>query len=290
MAYAATPAATPAADAPAAVEEGKAPPTIDSHGGKLTPITCFCGGPDGVTSLLMMLAILSALSPRGVKLFGRAIDLTALRLAPGLLVTAVLTWNLLPSLEPTRELPARFHLVEPISTALAVALLGVGFLHLLSDALMPLSGKSGARSLAAMAAAGLAVLILPLAAGLNIYGLLDEGKLAFNGSVILGAYLGIPVGFAVLLLWRRFDGRLFDVLLLAGVIGVIFLAGGFLPDAMAGVLACLAIAMTVAAALGAGLRGMGRAGWQGLTGRMAWFLGWALRILSILAIGSWVLF
>ncbi|MDO9337540.1 MAG: flagellar motor protein MotA [Caulobacteraceae bacterium] len=33
--------ATPAADAPAPAPEGKAPPVIDSHGGKLTPITMF---------------------------------------------------------------------------------------------------------------------------------------------------------------------------------------------------------------------------------------------------------
>ncbi|MDB5471186.1 MAG: exbB [Caulobacter sp.] len=33
--------ATPVADAPAPAPEGKAPPTIDSHGGKLTPITMF---------------------------------------------------------------------------------------------------------------------------------------------------------------------------------------------------------------------------------------------------------
>lgn len=38
---AAAPAATPAAEAPAPVEEGKAPPVIDSHGGKLTPVTMF---------------------------------------------------------------------------------------------------------------------------------------------------------------------------------------------------------------------------------------------------------
>ena len=37
---AAAPAA-PAAEAPAPVEEGKAPPVIDSHGGKLTPVTMF---------------------------------------------------------------------------------------------------------------------------------------------------------------------------------------------------------------------------------------------------------
>jgi biopolymer transport protein ExbB len=38
---AAAPAATPAAEAPAPAEEGKAPPVIDSHGGKLTPVTMF---------------------------------------------------------------------------------------------------------------------------------------------------------------------------------------------------------------------------------------------------------
>ena len=38
---AAAPAATPVAAPAAPAEEGKAPPTIDSHGGKLTPITMF---------------------------------------------------------------------------------------------------------------------------------------------------------------------------------------------------------------------------------------------------------
>ena len=44
MAYAATPAARPDEAAPAPLEEVKAPPTIDKHGGKLTPMTNCWGG------------------------------------------------------------------------------------------------------------------------------------------------------------------------------------------------------------------------------------------------------
>ena len=50
------------------------------------------------------------------------------------------------------------------------------------------------------------------------------------------------------------------------------------------------IALTVTAALGFGLRGMGLATWQGLSGRAAWVLGWILRILTVLGLGTWVVF
>lgn len=290
MAYAATPAAAPAADAPAPAYEGKAPPTIDSHGGKLTPVTCFCAGPDGPTSLLMMLALLLTLAPRGIKAFGRAVDLSALRLAPGLLLTGLLAWNMLPSLDPPLVLPEQFHLVAPVKTGLGLALLAVSFLRLLSDALMPVTGRSRARSVAAMAAAGLAVAILPLALGVNIYWLMEDGALSFRWAAILGGYLGFPAGLALLLAWRRFDGRLFDVLLLIGTVTLVVLGGTFLSGVMNDVIVFLVVSFTVAAVAGAGLRGMGLVGWQGLTGRMAWVLGWISLILVAMGITMWLLY
>lgn len=62
MAYAATPAATPSADSPAPAGEARAPPTIDSHGGKLTPITCFgdCGGPDPFMASFLLVGPVAA--------------------------------------------------------------------------------------------------------------------------------------------------------------------------------------------------------------------------------------
>ena len=146
MAYAAAPAARPLAEAPAPAEEARAPPTIDSHGGKLTPITCFGCGPDGVTALLVQLALLSTLAPRGFKLTSRAFDLSVVRLAPGLLFTAALGWNLLPSLGADYEAPAKFHLAGAVSDLMAVVLAAVAFFGLVSDALMPAREHSPARA------------------------------------------------------------------------------------------------------------------------------------------------
>lgn len=70
MAYAATPAATPSAGAPAPAEEGRAPPTIDSHGGKLTPVTCF--GSCGVDPVTTVVAAVLLTSPVSAFLYGAA--------------------------------------------------------------------------------------------------------------------------------------------------------------------------------------------------------------------------
>lgn len=288
MAYVATPAAQPAPPAEAAYE-GKAPPTIDSHGGKLTPISCFCAGPDGPTVLLMWLALLLALAPRGLKLFGRQVEFRAIRLAPGLLLTTLLIWNQLPSLDPAPELPARFNLVAPLTAVLGGALLAVSFLRLLSDALMPLGERSRARSGTATMASGLAALMLTVVAGLDVFSLLNTGELTANQGPVIGGLLGFPAGVAVLLAWRRFNGRLFDVLLVIGTVGLLFLGEAILPGPVTDVFVFLTVTLTVAAGLGAGLRGMGWPRWQALTGRMAWVLSWVTLIIYVIAIGSWTI-
>lgn len=290
MANTATPAAQPGEATKAFVEEGKAPPTIDSHGGKLSPITCFCGGPDGSVSLLMLLALLSTLAPRRLKAFRRIIDLSVLRLAPGLLLTALIGLDAVLSTEPVRDVPEKFQLVAPVSAAMGGGLLAISFLRLLCDALMPITGRSRARSVAAMAASGLAVLTLPLIGGIDVGTLRNDGALTFSWAAILVGYLGIPVGLALLLAWRRFNGRIFNALLLVGIVGLLFLGGIFLSDPLASVLPFLTVTFIVTADIGAGLRGMGRSNWQGLTGRMAWILSWILLVLSVMAIGMWVIF
>ncbi|MDO9336910.1 MAG: hypothetical protein Q7T61_10965 [Caulobacter sp.] len=289
MAYAVTPAAQPITGelSPA---EGKAPPVIDSHGGKLNPITCFCGGPDSAVSFLMILALLATLAPRRLNAFNRETDLSVLRLAPGLLLTTLLVLNDLLSTGPVRDLPARFHLVAPVVAAVGGALLAISFLRLLSEALMPIAGRSPAMSVAAMATSGLAVLALPLVASVQVYRLMDDGRLTFAWKPVVGGYLGIPAGLAVLLAWRRFDGRLFGVLLLVGTAGLIILGGILLSGAETSVFVFLTVTFTVADRVAAGLRGMGRANWQGLTGRMAWILSWVLLILSVMTVGMWAIF
>lgn len=275
-AYAAAPAATPAPATAEPFEEGKAPPVIDSHGGKLTPVTGI--GPDGPTSFLLLLALLATVAPRGLKAFGQTIDLSAIRLAPGLVLAAVIAWNHLPGLGTDPEFPAKFHTLMLVSGLLGAALFLITFLHLLSDALMPLQGRSMLRSVVAMAASGLGVLALPVAGGLDLNELMNMGGPQFDPTVIIAGYLGVPAGAGLLLLWRRLDGRLFDVLLVGAALGSFFLVGSFIPGAMTGFMWLQLVAFTVAATLGAGLRGLGLAGWQGLTGRAAWIWAWVLRI------------
>lgn len=288
MTYAATPAGQPLAEASTPAEEAKAPPTIDSHSGKLSPITCFGCGPDGATSLLMMLALLSTLAPRGLKLAGRALDLSATRLAPGLLFTAALVWNLLPSRGSDYDFPARFQLANTVSTLMAIGLAGVAFLSLASDALMPIKQHARGRAIAAMTAAGLAIVALLLAAVVDVDSLMADTGLSFDGYRVAIASLGLPVGAGLLLLWRRFDGWVFNLLLVLGTLALTFVGGSLALHSGAVVLVVMTVTLTTTAALGAGLRAMGLPGWQGLTGRAAWVMGWILRILSVMTIGSWV--
>lgn len=273
MAYA--PAAEPLPATPEQAGETRAPPTIDSHG--RLPMTA-CYPPDSVTPLLMWLAMLSTLAPRAF----RALDLSNVRLAPGLLLTASMAWSLLPSLEPARTLPARFHLVEPVSAAVAAGLLAISFLHLISDALMPAPERSSpARSLGAMAAAGLAVMILLIVVGTDVALLLDQGALAPDWQAVGFGLLGLPTGVGLLLVWRRFGSRLFNLLLVPGSIGLLIATSGLLPGLVTAPIVFQVVALTVVATLGEGLRGLGLEEWQGLTGRAAWILGWILRILLV---------
>lgn len=276
MDYAA-PAAAPATPTAETIEEGRAPPTIDSHGGKLTPVTGWYG-PDSATSTLMLLALLATVAPRGLKIWGRFLDLSAIQLAPGLLLAAIIAWNRLPSLSADSELSQRFPLYISGALLLGLALFLIAFLHLLADALMPIQGHSRTRSLAAMIASGLAILALPVVGGFDIFSLMDTQTRRFDLTVIVAGYAGIPVGIGLLLLWRRFDGRLFGWLLVGTAFASYLLVATVLEGNVYGYMLLQLVAFSVAAALGAGLRGLGRPGWKALTGRAAWIWSWILRI------------
>lgn len=277
MAYAATPAATPAADAPATAEEAKAPPTIDSHGGKLSPLTSSYLPPTG--SFLILIAILSVLAPRRLKAFG-GVDLTWTRLVPGLLLTAVAAWSLLPSPQPYMTASLEHYLW--VTGLVTGAMLAFTFLNLLADALFPLHEPSASRSLLAMATSGLALLI-PL--GLSMvdwWGMGPDPTISLNPMAAIIALAGAPLGLWLLLLWRRFKGWLFELIAAFGILGVLMLLGWLLPlgEKMPNVLLTL-VALTVATTVGLGLRGLGRPGWEDLSGRVMWAWAWILRAVLV---------
>jgi hypothetical protein len=273
MAYAATPAAAPTAPAVETIEEVKAPPTIDSHGGKLTPITSSYLEP--TNSVLALLAILSVLIPRRLKAFG-GVDLTWLRLVPGLLLTAVVAWGLLPTPQTYSHPFYDYYLW--VERWVHGALLACCFLNLVADALFPLTGVSVRRSLLAMASSTVGLLILLGLWSVEWFGTGQTRAISFDPAPALVSLVGVPAGVGLLFLWRRFNGWGFELATAFGVFGAVLLGGQLLPFAngISGLTATL-VALTVATTLGFGLRGMGRPGWRDLSGGVVWGGAWILR-------------
>ncbi|MDB5468989.1 MAG: hypothetical protein JWR84_549 [Caulobacter sp.] len=273
MAYAATPAA-PAEAAPGFEE--KAPPTIESHGGKLTPITCFGCGPDGVTSLLMMLAILATLAPRQFSSRGRTINLSGARLVPGLILLAATAWNLIPSLATYVDIHRQAYAIAqgerlwPLAGALALMTLG--------DWLLPSGEGRRWRNIAGLGFVGVGLIAMTFTPQPMNYGFDVPRDLAFGA----GCLIGLPVSLGILWLWRRFNGPLFDVLAIAAGIGGFFLVGALGPWGITQAWMGLEItAFTVAGAAGLTLLGLGSPPWQSLTGRAVWAYSWALRAVFV---------
>lgn len=277
MAYAAKPAATPSAGPPAVSEEGKAPPTIDSHGGKLSPINSSYLEP--TNSVLVLLAILAVLAPRRLKVFG-GIEMAWLRLVPGLLLTAVVAWGLLPAPQ-TYSSPFYDYYLQ-VERWVNGALLAYCFLNLLADALFPLEGTAKARSLIAIGSSALGMLILQGLWSINWFGVHQAPEISFDPSNIFISLIGAPFGLALLFLWRRFNGWIFELTTAVGVIGALLLGGWLLPFGN-GVssLAATLVALTVSTTVGFGLRGLGIPGWRDLSGRLIWGWAWILRAFLI---------
>lgn len=282
MAYAATPVAPPAAPAAEAPAfEGKAPPTIDSHGGKLTPITCFGCGPDGVTSLLMMLAILTTLLPRQLTGRKRPINLSAIRLLPGLILLAATARNLLLFLttyaDPHRQAFATEQALRLWLLAAALALMTLG------DWLLPTDRQGRWRSVTGFGLVGAGLFAMTFAQQPMNYGFGVPRDLAFG----VGCLIGLPVSLGVLWLWRRFNGPLFDVLAIGAGIGGFFLVGTLDPWGITQAWIGVEIAaFTIASAAGLALRGSGSPAWQGLSGRAIWAYSWVLRAFFV-AMTAW---
>lgn len=280
MAYAAAPAAapaTPAAPATETIEEGRAPPTIDSHGGKLSPITSSYLEP--TNSVLVMLAILSVLVPRRIKAFG-GVEMDWLRLVPGLLLTAVVAWGFLPELQPYSS--PFYDYYRQVEVWVTGALLAYTFLNLVADALFPLDRVSVHRSQMAMGLSLTGLLILLGLWSIDWYGPRSTPQISFDPTPALISLAGLPMGAVFLFLWKRFNGWIFDLAAAFGVIGLLVIGHWVLPwvDGVSNLHAAL-VAVTVAATLGFGLRGMGRRNWTHLTGRVFWAWAWILRAFVI---------
>lgn len=277
MPYAAAPAAGPDAGAVPAIEEGKAAPTIDSHGGKLSVYM----EPTG--SILVLGAILSVLAPRRLRAFG-GVDLGWTRLVPGLLVSAVLAWNLRPSPLPFSN-PGFEHYLW-VTAVLMGGMFAFAFLNLLADALFPTDRPSASRSVLAMCVSALGLAIVLGLSTVDWWGMGPYPTISVNPMPPLISLAGLPLGLGLLVLWRRFNGWTFELGVALGTLGSLFLAGyvadKLLPDDEgAPVVSIILVALTVAATAGFGLRGIGRQGWQDLTGRAIWAWAWVLRAVLI---------
>jgi hypothetical protein len=276
MAYAATPVAAPLPDAPMPAEEGKAPPTIDSHGGKLTPMShCY---PDLATQLLLLVALLLTFAPRRL---GR-LNFGWTRLAPGVAICALVLWNLFQT-GPMAGYPGMDEYLR-VRTLHLVGLLVFATLNLLADLLTTSDDPAPARGLGAMAATALGLLVLLGLTLVDWHGRTPVFSPSVDGMGYLAWTIGVPVGVGLLFLWRRYDGRLFDVALLVVAVGSLFVVGAQEPGPETAWIGLQLVAFTVAAGLGAGLRAMGMSKWQGLTGRAAWAWAWILRC-TVIAMG-----
>lgn len=274
---AAAPATQPLADAPAPAEEGKAPPTIDSHGGKLTPLTSSYLDPS--STVLVLLAILSVLVPRRV----RGVSMDWLRLVPGLFLSAVAATGLLPGQWLySGGFSDHFLLAERWVNG---ALLAYAFLNLLADALTPLDGREPRRTLWAMAASASGLLILLGLLSVSWYDQNGIPEVSFEPEAALVSLVGAAIGLGLALLWRRLNGWVFELAAAIGILVALILASELLPfgNGITGLSSTL-VCLTVATMVGFGMRGMGQAGWTALSGRVIWAWAWVLRAFLI-AIG-----
>lgn len=259
MAYAATPAAAPAAPAVEFIEEGKAPPTIDSLGDHGS-VLIFTHVPMGA-HLLLTAALVAALvhglvtRPR----VGQHI-LTVTRLLPPVLLAAAAGWVWAHALWrlPVPNYEGFEPLGEPHLMVLGVLSYGAG------DALLL---KTGAPWRAPVGAAfGVAGLGLLAVCGWRVH-LFEAQPLR---DIILILLTSLAAAGVLLWAWRRLGGRVFGWLFVSGVIALSFVIGGMtshsfirLPGAM---LAC------GLASLGARLlEATSRAGPKGMAGWGPWF-------------------
>lgn len=273
MAYAAAPAAapaTPAAPATESIEEGRAPPTIDSHGGKLTPMSvCYA---DSGTSFLLLAALLSPLFPRRLP-FRPAVDIGWTRLLPGLFVCSIVIWNGL-----SRPIYASSSAMD-IFLRIQAILLGLVFvgavLGLLSDFLLAPEARGRRRGIVGMAAGLLS--LLPLLS-LDVFDWITSAPQFDPNPVKLGMWTcGLPLGVGMVFLWRRFNGVVFDLIAFFGGIAALILVSSVSSPLSGGMLGMVFVTFTVAATIGSGLKVMGSPAWQGLTGRAIWALLWMMR-------------
>ena len=271
MAYAAAPAAQPIpGDTAAPAAEGKAPPTIDSHAGRLSPLSvCYA---DAATSFLLIAAILSTLAPRRLPA-GPFTEIGWTRLLPGILVCTIIIWN---------GLNSPIYISSPQMEAYMEArqvLLGLVFafavLNLLSDFLLAPQACGILRGSVGMGAAMLG--LLPLMA-FGVFDWMDiPAKVTAEPVQVLMWLSGFPIGVGLVFLWRRFNGWVFQLVTFLAGLGGLFL-GSALPGAWSlGAMGLLFVTFTVAAGLGLGLMTMGLTAWQGLSGRAPWVWAWLLR-------------
>lgn len=274
-------AAAPQAPATPAPEtqafEEKAPPTIDSHGGKLSPVNSTYLEP--AATILFFLALLSVLAPRRLKAFG-GVQLGWTRLLPGLLLTCLVAWTLLPS--PQTYTSPSLDYFRFVEAAVNSTMLAFAFLNLLADVLFPVGRPSAARSLLATGVSAAGLLILLTLWSVDWYGTGLEPAISIDPIPPLIGLLGLPLGVGLLFLWRRFNGWKFELAAAFGTAGALILGGKLLPygNGASGMTVSLA-ALTVAATLGQALRGMGKPRWRHLSGRALWAWAWILRVFLV---------
>ncbi|MCE3288563.1 MAG: hypothetical protein K0R83_575 [Caulobacter sp.] len=277
MAYAATPVAAlaPAGPTQEVIEEGKAPPTIDSLG-DYGSVLIFTHVPMGA-HLLLTAALVAALvhglvtRPR----VGQSI-LTVTRLLPSVLLAIAAGWVWAHALW---RLPVpNYEGFEPLGEP---HLMVLGFLAYGSGDALLLKASAPWRAPAG-AALGVAGLALLAACGWRVH-LFEAQPLS---SILLVLLVSLAAAGAMLWAWRRLGGKVFGWLFVAGVIALTFVIGGMtshsfirLPGAM---LAC------GLASLGARLlETMGRAGSKGMAGWGPWFATVLFQVtVAIVALGA----
>lgn len=259
MAYAAAPAAAPATATTETIEDGRAPPTIDSLG-DYSSVLIFTHVPMGA-HLTLTAAVVAALV-HGLVTWPRVGQpvLTVTRLLPPVLLAIAAGWVWAHAVWrlPVPNYEGFEPLGEPHLMVLGVLSYGAG------DALLL---KAGAPWRApAGAALGLAGLGLLAVCGWRVH-LFEAQPLR---DILLVLLVSLAAAGVMVWSWRRLGGRVFGWLFVAGVIALTFVIGGMtshsfirLPGAM---LAC------GLASLGARLlETTGRAGPKGMAGWGPWF-------------------
>ncbi len=276
MAYAATPAATPGADVPAPAEQGKAPPVIDSHGGKLTPVTGYMIEPVANVLVLVALAALLARSLWGGRKAPPLRRATA-RAAPGLLLALATAWVLVSSLgAPDFPQLAIYDHTQRVWRTCLLAVVGLG---LISD-LFAVGDLIQRRPAWALAAAAGTLISLIVGVLLTPAVMTDQAILWQPAAMLIGVLLAVPT------LWLRrrvSDGR-FAVIINLPVVAVLAMWTVLWPSESANLLLWLAIGLFTPLVVATQLSSSAERPNEGKpTNGSGWFWVWFWRWLFVVA-------